>query len=143
MLLHSLTSGALAPFLQEWTTLHQQESRWKLSPGSLTSGGNHLCTDGSPATATTSAPAATTTSAPSGLPAAAATSGCAPLRGGPHPRPPTEGNNEAIKAKESETQWQVALMVSPAEATTSAMGSLTSGSDHLSADDSGHLCTNG
>jgi hypothetical protein len=32
-------------------------------------------------------------------------------------------------------------MVSPAKATTSAMGSLTSGGDHLSTDDSGHLCT--
>jgi hypothetical protein len=36
---------------------------------------------------------------------------------------------------------QVALTVSPAEATTSAVGSLTSGGDHLSADDSGHLRT--
>jgi hypothetical protein len=34
-------------------------------------------------------------------------------------------------------------MVSPAEATTSAVGSLTSGSDHLSTDDSGHLRTGG
>jgi hypothetical protein len=32
-------------------------------------------------------------------------------------------------------------MVSPAEATTSAVGSLTSGGDHLSTDDSGHLRT--
>jgi hypothetical protein len=37
----------------------------------------------------------------------------------------------------------VALMVSPAEATTSAVGSLTSGNDHLSTNDSGHLCTGG
>jgi hypothetical protein len=37
----------------------------------------------------------------------------------------------------------VALVVSPAEATTSAVGSLTSGGDHLSTDDSGHLCTDG
>jgi hypothetical protein len=35
----------------------------------------------------------------------------------------------------------VALTVSPAEATTSAVGSLTSGDDHLSTDDSGHLRT--
>jgi hypothetical protein len=34
-------------------------------------------------------------------------------------------------------------MVSPAEATTSATGSLTSGGDHLSTNDSGHLCTGG
>ena len=34
-------------------------------------------------------------------------------------------------------------MVSPAEATTSAMGSLTSGDDHPSTDDSGHLYTSG
>jgi hypothetical protein len=32
-------------------------------------------------------------------------------------------------------------MVSPAKATTSATGSLTSGGDHLSTDDSGHLHT--
>jgi hypothetical protein len=51
------------------------------------------------------------------------------------------GDNEAIKAKESEARWQVALTVSPAEATTSAVGSLTSGGDHLSTDDSGHLRT--
>jgi hypothetical protein len=50
----SLTSEALAPFLQEWTTLHQQESRWKLAPGSLTSGGGHLCINGSPTTAESS-----------------------------------------------------------------------------------------
>jgi hypothetical protein len=39
----------------------------------------------------------------------------------------------------------VVLVVSPAEATTSAAGSLTSGGagDHLSTDDSGHLCTGG
>jgi hypothetical protein len=51
------------------------------------------------------------------------------------------GNNEAIKAKESEARWQVALTVSPVEATTSAVGSLTTGGDHLSTDDSGHLRT--
>jgi hypothetical protein len=34
-------------------------------------------------------------------------------------------------------------VVSPAEATTSAAGSLTSDSDHLSTNDSGHLCTGG
>jgi hypothetical protein len=34
-------------------------------------------------------------------------------------------------------------VVSPAEATTSAAGSLTSGGDHLSTDDSDHLCTGG
>jgi hypothetical protein len=45
------------------------------------------------------------------------------------------GDNEAIKAKELEARRQVALMVLPAEATTSAMGSLTSDDDHLSTDD--------
>jgi hypothetical protein len=44
MSLHSLTSGTLAPFLQEWTTLHQRQSRWKLAPDSPTNGGDHLCT---------------------------------------------------------------------------------------------------
>jgi hypothetical protein len=51
------------------------------------------------------------------------------------------GDNEAIKAKEPEVRRQVALTVSLAEATTSAVGSLTSGGDHLSTDDSGHLRT--
>jgi hypothetical protein len=35
----------------------------------------------------------------------------------------------------------VALTVSPAEATTSTVGSITSGGDHLSTNDSGHLRT--
>jgi hypothetical protein len=48
-----------------------------------------------------------------------------------------------LKSKSRETRRQVALMVSPAEATTSAMGSLTSGDDHLSTDGSGHLRTGG
>jgi hypothetical protein len=67
----------------------------------------------------------------------------APLRRGPLPRPPTGGGNEAIKAKESEARRQVVLAVSPAEATTSAAGSRTSGGDHLSTDDSSHLRTDG
>jgi hypothetical protein len=53
------------------------------------------------------------------------------------------GNIEAIKAKELEARWQVALVVLPAEATTSTMGCLTSGGNHLSTDDSDHLCTGG
>jgi hypothetical protein len=81
------------------------------------------------------------TSAPSDSPAVATASARAPLRKGPRSRLPTGGDNEAIKAKESGARWQVALMVSPAEATTSAVGSLTSGGDHLSTDDSGHLRT--
>jgi hypothetical protein len=88
-----------------------------------TNGSGHLCTDDSPAVATTSARA--------------------PLRRGPHPRLPTGDDIEAIKAKEWEARWQVAPVVSPAEATTSVVGSLTSSSDHLGTDDSGHLCTYG
>jgi hypothetical protein len=65
------------------------------------------------------------------------------LRNGPRPRLPMGGDNKAIKAEELEAQRQVALMVSPAEATTSATGSLTSGGDHLSTDDSGHLYAGG
>jgi hypothetical protein len=100
--------------------LHQQESRWKLAPDSPTNGGDHLCIDGSLATTTTSAPAATTTSALSGSLAAAIISACAPLRKGPRPCPPTGGDNEAIKAKELEARRQVALIVAPVAATTSA-----------------------
>jgi hypothetical protein len=46
------------------------------------------------------------------------------------------GDNEAIKAKEFEARWQVALVVWPAVATTStpaARQSLASGGDHLNA----------
>jgi hypothetical protein len=71
------------------------------------------------------------------------TSARAPLRKGPRPRLPTGGDNEAIKTKELEARRQVALMVSPAEATTSATGSLTNSGDHLSTNDSGHLCIGG
>jgi hypothetical protein len=54
------------------------------------------------------------------------------------------GNSEAIKAKEPGVRRQVALTVSPAEATTSAVGSLTSGGDHISpTSGSDHLCTDG
>jgi hypothetical protein len=53
------------------------------------------------------------------------------------------GDNKAIKSKESGTQQQMAVMVPTAEATTSARGSLTSGCDHLSTDDSDHLRTSG
>jgi hypothetical protein len=97
----------------------------------LDSGGDHLSTDGSGHLCTNDPPAVATTSAR------------APLRRGPCPRLPTGGGNEAIKAKESEARRQVAPVVSPAEATTSAEGSLTSGGDHLSTDDSGRLCTGG
>jgi hypothetical protein len=48
---------------------------------------------------------------------------------------------QAIKAKEPEVRQQVALTVSPAKATTSVVGSLTSGDNHLKTDDSGHLRT--
>jgi hypothetical protein len=73
--------------------------------------------------------------------AAAIISACTPLRKGPRPRLPTGGDNEAIKAKESGARRQVALTVSPTEATSSVVGGLTSGDDHLSTDDSGHLRT--
>jgi hypothetical protein len=57
------------------------------------------------------------------------------------PPSPYRGRQQAIKAKEPEVGRQVALTVSPAEATTSAVGSLTSDDDHLNTDDSGHLRT--
>jgi hypothetical protein len=94
--------------------------------------------------ATTSAPTVAATSAPTTHQAAAITTSRTPLRKGPRPRLPTGGDNEAIKAKEPEVRRQVALTVSPAEATTSAVGSLTSSGDHISpTGGSDHLCTNG
>jgi hypothetical protein len=117
--LHSLTSGTLAPFPQEWTTLHQRESRWELAPDSSTNGGDHLCTSSDNDLRLGQLDNS------SDRPRASATV----KKSSPHP--PTGGDNEAIKDKESGTQRQMALMPSPAEATTSARGSLTSGGDHL------------
>jgi hypothetical protein len=71
----------------------------------------------------------------------AITSARAPLRKGPHPRLPTGATTRPLKPKSQKARRQVALMVSPAEATTSATGSLTSSGDHLITDDSGHLST--
>jgi hypothetical protein len=125
-------SGALAPFLlYRYELPPHQQGRGIASSERLARGGDHLSTDGSDRLCTDDSPAVAITSAR------------APLRKGPHPRLPTEGDNEAIKAKELEARRQVALMVSPAEATTSAMGSLTSDGDHLITDDSGHLRTDG
>jgi hypothetical protein len=104
--------------------LHTSKGRGIASSERLTSGGDHINTDNSPAAAITSA--------------------CTPLRKGPRPHLPTRGDNEAIKAKEPEVRRQVALTISPAEATTSAVGSLTSGGDHISpSSESDHLCTDG
>jgi hypothetical protein len=55
------------------------------------------------------------------------------------PPSPYVGRQQAIIAKEPEVRQQVALTAPPVEATTSAVGSLTSGGDHLSTSDSGHL----
>jgi hypothetical protein len=61
----------------------------------------------------------------------------------PSPASPHGGREQAIKAKEPKVRPQVALTVSSAEATTSAVGSLTyGGHHHLSTNDSGHLRTN-
>jgi hypothetical protein len=141
MSLHSLTSGTPAPSLQEWTTLHQQESRWKLAPGCLTSGGDYLHTSkghgitnlerltGRGNRTSTDGDGRLCTSEST---AAAIIPACALLQISPRPCPPTGGDNEATKAKESGTQRQMALMPSPAEATAPARGSLTGDGDHLS-----------
>jgi hypothetical protein len=97
----------------------------------LAGGGDHISTDDSGHLCTNDSPAVATTSAH------------APLRRGPRPRLPTGDDNEAIKAKEWEARQQVAPVVSPAEATTSEVGSHTSGGDHVGADDGNHLYTGG
>jgi hypothetical protein len=112
--------------------LHTSKGHGIASSERLASGGDHISTDGGGHLCTDNSPAAAITSA------------CTPLQKGPRPHLPTGGgggDNEAIKVKEPEVWRQVALTISPAEATTSAVGSLTSGGDHLSTDDSGHLCT--
>jgi hypothetical protein len=109
--------------------LHTRKGHRMAGSERLASGGNHISTDSSGHLCIDDSPAAAIISA------------CALLQKGPRPRLPTGGDNEAIKAKKPEVRRQVALTVSPAEATTSAVGSLTSGGDHLSTDDSGHLRT--
>jgi hypothetical protein len=109
--------------------LHTSKGRGIASSERLASRGDHLSTDGDGHLCIDDPPAVAITSART------------PLRKGPRPRLPTGGDNEAIKAKEPEVRRQVALTVSPAKATTSAVGSLTSGGDHLGTDDSGHLRT--
>jgi hypothetical protein len=112
--------------------LHTSKGRGIAGSERLASGGDHISTDGGGHLCTDNSPAAAITSA------------CTPLRKGPRPCIPTGGDNEAIKAKEPRVWWQVALTVSPAEATTSAVGSLTSDGDHISpTSGSDHLCTDG
>jgi hypothetical protein len=110
--------------------LHTSKGRGIAGSGRLASGGDHISTDGGGHLCIDNSP-----SSGDHLSMYAAAKGSSP---------PSSygGDNEAIKAKEPEVRWQVALMVSLAEATTSAVGSLTSGGDHLSTDDSGHLRTN-
>jgi hypothetical protein len=103
--------------------LHTSKGHGITSPERPTSRGNRISTDSDDRLCTDDSPAAAI------IPA------CAPLRVGPRPCPPTGGDNEATKAKESGTQRQMALMPSPAEATALARGSLSSDGDHL--------CTNG
>jgi hypothetical protein len=112
--------------------LHQQESRWKLAPDSPTNDDDHLCT-----------------SSDNDLCSERLTSSSDHLRVSAtanRSSPPYSygGNNEANKTKGPEVWRHVALTVSPAKATTSTVGSLTSGGDHISpTSGSDHLCTNG
>jgi hypothetical protein len=63
------------------------------------------------------------------------------LRKGPRSRPLTRDENQPLKPKSRRSGEQVALTVSSVEATTAAVGSLTSGGHHFSTGDSSHLCT--
>jgi hypothetical protein len=85
---------------------------------------------------------AATTSVSGGKTAAVTASGQTLLLKGPRSRPLTGDKNQPLKPKSRRPGAQVALTVSPAEATTAAVGSLSSGNHHLSTDDSGHLPTN-
>jgi hypothetical protein len=61
---------------------------------------------------------------------------------GPRSRPLTGDEDQPLKPKSRRPGVQVALTVSPAEATTAAVGSLSSGNHLLSNDDNCHLPTN-
>jgi hypothetical protein len=60
---------------------------------------------------------------------------------GPHSRPLTRDENQPLKPKSRRPRAQVALTVSSAEATTAAVGSLTSGGRRFSTSDSSRLRT--
>jgi hypothetical protein len=72
--------------------LHTSKGRGITSSERLASEGDRISTDGDSRLCTDDLPAATTTSA------------CTPLWIGPHPRLPTGGRQQAIKAKELEAQ---------------------------------------
>jgi hypothetical protein len=82
------------------------------------------------------------TSVSGGKTAAATTSGQTLLLKGSRSRPLTRDENQPLKPKSRRPGAQVALTVSPAEATTAAVGSLSNGNHLLSTDDSSHLPTN-
>jgi hypothetical protein len=63
------------------------------------------------------------------------------LQKGPRSHPLTRDENQPLKSKSRRSRAQVALTVSSAEATTVAVGSLTSGGHHFSTGDSSHLRT--
>ena len=112
--------------------LHQQEWRWKLVPDSPTNNVNHLYT-----------------SSDNELCSERLASSSDHLRVGAaanRSSPPSSygSDSETIKAKEPEVPRRVALAVSPAESTTSTVGSLTSGGGRISpTSGSDHLCTDG
>jgi hypothetical protein len=112
--------------------LHTSKGRGITNPERLTSRDSRTSTDGDGRLCTDDSTAAAIILA------------CAPLWIGPRPCPPTGGDNEATKAKESGPQRQMALMPSPAEATAPARGSLTGDDDHLSAHEGvlAHVSTN-
>jgi hypothetical protein len=63
------------------------------------------------------------------------------LRKGSRSRTLTRDENQPLKPKSRRSGAQVALTVSSAEATTAAVGSLTSGGHHFSTGDNSHLRT--
>jgi hypothetical protein len=109
--------------------LHTSRVTWVASSERLASGGDHLCTDGSPAAAATStpsgSPAATATSAPSGSEAEATTSAPGSLPSGgdhlsmramakrPSPPPSYGGEDKTIQAMELGARRQAVVAAWP------------------------------
>jgi hypothetical protein len=83
----------------------------------------------------------TTTSVSGSLTAAAMASGQMLLLKGLRSHPLTGDENQPLKPKSRRPEAQVALTVSPAEATTAAVGSLSSGGRRFSTGDSSRLRT--
>jgi hypothetical protein len=104
--------------------LHTSRVEWVARSEWLDSGGDHLCTDGSPAAAATSAPsgllAVATTSAPDSLSSGVDHLSVRAMTKRPSPSPSYGGEDKTIQARELGARRQAVLAVWPGPRTRSS-----------------------